>query len=55
MYCKECNLYIKNHKQHALSRKHNNIIQQNGFIQKYKCTYNYGIQKPIDKAYKEHV
>ena len=30
------------------------IIQQNDFIQKYKCTYN-GIKKAIDRAYKDHV
>ena len=54
MYCKKCNLFFKNHKQHILSRKHKNIIQQNEFIPNYKCTYN-GIQKAIDKAYKEHV
>ena len=30
------------------------VIQQNDFIQKYKCTYN-GIQKSIDRAYREHV
>ena len=53
MHCKEYNLYIINHNQHVLYRIPKNIVKQNNFSRKCKCTYNI-IQQAIEHT-KNHV